>query len=342
MEGSEELRDNFVDYARLGLALSVCLFHMRVYYGTWPHYYVAWAVPGFLSISGYYVLRSYEQSGSWREFLKRRVLRIGPPLILCFLNVYAARGFGAVLTDLQLYATAGVSNNDNAINIPLWSLGAEEVAYVLLAVLFALGAYRRKVPIFVAFCVTGVLAACLSLASKDGSLEHWNRIANLAPAFFAGSLVYIYRDRFQPRPYLGFVLLLGALALPTFYGEWANQSPFSWVSGTLMGIGILNLRHVKLPRIPDFSYGCYIYHVPIFAVLNPYTVPSFGEYDNVVATCPAWQYFSCLLLVCAASWYCVEKPILGFKSKVRQAAASGPEGGTLQAPNFPEHLEVQS
>jgi len=146
-----EKRDNAVDYARLALALSVCLYHTQGTYHLWPKGYdVVWAVPAFLAISGYYVLQSYEQSVSWREFIKKRVLRIAPAFAVSLAVVGSAVN---VWPTLISYGSLGLIQPKGWANIPVWSLGAEEVAYALLVILFTLGAYKRVWPIWIGFAV---------------------------------------------------------------------------------------------------------------------------------------------------------------------------------------------
>jgi len=273
-------RDNLVDYARLGLALAVCLRHTSPY---WPLYPVQWAVQAFLAISGFYVLRSYEQSASWREFIKKRVLRVGPAFAI---SLFLVACIGSVPLVLRYYATLGLTSATHVVNGPVWSLGAEELAYVLLAVLFALGAYRRVWPIWLLFGLS-----CGFMFLGHGS---YMRPIALLPSFFAGSLVYLYRDRFGssvlwialiPVGFAVSILPVGALS--------------AFLPGIMLGAAILGARRVTMPRIPDLSYGCYIYHVPLFALLgNPST----------------WVFVPALLGVCAISWYLIEKPALRLKS----------------------------
>jgi peptidoglycan/LPS O-acetylase OafA/YrhL len=80
-----------------------------------------------------------------------------------------------------------------------------------------------------------------------------------------------------------------------------------------MGAGLISLRAAKMPRIPDLSYGIYIYHAPLFALLHM----------------PLWEFFPLLAVFCAASWYLVEKPALRLKTTnikwpfVRSSVAEG-------------------
>jgi peptidoglycan/LPS O-acetylase OafA/YrhL len=310
MKQAVRSRDTAVDWFRLGLALSVVIFHINRWYGPWPpvHYWVDWAVPAFLAISGFYVLRSYEQSANWLEFIWKRVLRIVPAFLVSLALVAVAGGVKAALYVLYFYATLGIPRNPG-LNVPVWSLGAEEIAYGVLAILFTLGAYRKVWPIWVAFSISIVVATFWVSISARVSL------GCLPPCFFAGSLIYLYRDKVRPNPYWGIVLVGIALLMPPFY--WLVPTPaYRWVPGVLMGTGILLLREVKMPRIPDLSYGCYVYHMPLVYLVKA----------------PAIEYFPVLAGFCALSWYGIEKPALrlkrrgGGKVSAEHAASSAEPG----------------
>lgn len=292
-----EKRDNFVDYARLGLALSVALSHLP--YGLWPSngYRPLWAVPAFLSISGFYVLRSYERSDSWRQFIKKRLLRIMPAFTVSLLIVAAAGGAFAVLEVLKCYASLGLApESPHLMNAASWSLGAEEVAYGILAVLFTLGLYRAKWPIWIAFGLSCILLAAMPVDS------HLRGVLNIVPAFFAGSLAYIHRDRLKGQEWpLG--LLIPLAIVGAIWLTWGTR--WHWIPGVCIGVGVLAIRGLRLPKLPDLSYGCYIYHLPLFFLLL--------KVEGNKGSAPL--YLGLLALFCAGSWYLIEKPALRLKAR---------------------------
>ncbi len=285
-------RDAFVDYARLGLAICVCIEHVPAY-NLWPTngYRPVWAVPAFLAISGYYVLQSYEMSTTWGNFIWKRALRVTPGLLVGLGLAFLARGAPGVVGSLRAYATLGYRSN-GAI-MPVWSLGVEEIAYGALAVGFALGAYRRRWPIWIAF-----VAACILATAIQGG-EATQKDLNVIPSFFVGSLAYIYRQKLTGSQWALAILIPVGVAAAV---ELPLASRGHWVPGVCLGLGIIGVRGLKLPRIPDFSYGIYIYHMPLYVWL-------FAGFHV-----PAAAYFACLLVLCTISWYCVEKPALGLKS----------------------------
>lgn len=290
-------RDTFVDYARLALALSVCLFHVsQTYHRFWPQgYYPVWAVPAFLAVSGYYVLRSYEHSKSWGDFLVRRILRIVPALLISLSLVCIVGGVSGLGATLMYYIRAGMDPHPGrVINYPMWSLIVEEVAYALLAILFMLRAYKAIWPIWILFGFGLIVSHLVDVGGND--LTGTFRVANLVCVFFMGSLVYLHRDKGLPL-WAGVPIIAFGLYLPIARIHTLPVISPTALSGMLVGFGILTMRKVKSPRIPDLSYSCYIYHLPLFVFL---------------AAGPS-VYFPCLGICCAASWFLIEKPSMKLK-----------------------------
>ncbi len=286
-------RDTFIDWARLSLALSVVALHRRLLHGYIP----TWAVDAFLGISGYYVLQSYEHSRGWVDFAKKRILRVVPAFVLSFLLLWLGPGVPLALATFNYYLHAGtISYPGPGTNYPAWSLMCEEVAYGALAILFALSAYKRVWPIWIALLVS--LAVARAVATSSAAAD-WARIADLAPAFFAGSLVYLYRNSVRPNPALGAALVTLAIAAPLIGLSVYPVILTSTLAGTLMGVGILLLRSLRMPHIPDLSYGCYILHLPLFFLMRD---------------APMAIYIPSLGVLCACSWYLIEKPVLKLKN----------------------------
>ena len=90
------------DWVRLFLAGFVAVLHtLNNFYGrshTGPHYVgMTIAVPGFLAVSGFCVLQSYERSQGWLHFAWKRVCRIMPALGFSFLLVGLIWGLEPIL-----------------------------------------------------------------------------------------------------------------------------------------------------------------------------------------------------------------------------------------------------
>ena len=133
-------------------ALSVVLYHATTILHDRNHSGPIWqwifpAVPIFLGLSGFLVLRSRETTATWGRFAFKRLLRVGPAFVASLLLIAVLFGIPDALHSLSAWANLGAHLvTDSYKNLPLWSLGWEEIFYVVLAVAFALGWYRR--PLF--------------------------------------------------------------------------------------------------------------------------------------------------------------------------------------------------
>lgn len=253
-----------------------------------------------------------EDSGSWREFAWRRILRIVPGFVASLVLVGCLFGGAEVRLVLAQWANAGVVYLGSK-NGAVWTLGIEQALYVLLAFLFVAGAYRR--PWIIGALFIGCLAAFVLLYPQMS--HRAGRVLTLPLAFFLGNLCYMNRAR------LGLVgpwALLGAVMLAlTFFLSGPASNVFergSFLAGSTV-LGSVTLLWVamnyrpNLPRFPDFSYACYLYHVPLIQALR-------GGGHSL-----AWL-FLVLPLFCVASWFLVEKPTLALRTRLRSWAVQFP------------------
>lgn len=312
-------RNNAVDWVRLGLATTVCLQHLeRLWYGYEKIPVSIDAVPAFLAISGFYVLQSFESSRDWLEFAWKRTLRIAPAFLIMLGLLALASGWDMVRGTLVIYATLGhlVPQHDvlingrfahMAANPVVWSLSCEEIAYAALAVLFAVGAYRRKWPILIAFIASLIAVPFINYYHHDMTGQN----ACIIPAFWGGSLVYLYRDSQWLRR-MATTALCGALATCVLAHNWHPPlGPLVSWRGAACGLGFLVWAQSAkgFPRIPDLSYGIYIYHFALAQVFFALGV-----------TFTPLSFLPSLLVFALASWYLIEKPCLKLRQYVTRLA----------------------
>ena len=310
------------DLLRLLLALEVAYVHAEATVDPsfdWPG--MVMAVPAFLAISGCLVLKSYAETLSWTRFFKKRVLRIFPGLLVAFLLGYILLGWPMVRNSFVNWITGGLGHWEAPVNWPLWSLAWEELAYLVLAVLWILGAYKKPRWIWLLFGLS------LAVASAGADLPS-NRliILFLPPAFFIGNLLYLYRALFMKVhavvPWLFFLCVLAtnlvphSILLPALLLLVLQAIAVVWVG--MAGLKILP------DRIPDLSYGIYIYHVPfILFIEDTFHVNKAQMLLSLALVLP---------LFCLGSWYFIEKPALTLKRRLGpRAAMTAPRdfGGTV-------------
>jgi peptidoglycan/LPS O-acetylase OafA/YrhL len=266
------------------------------------------AVPLFLAISGFLVLKSFADTASWPRFLWKRCCRVVPAWLTSLALVALVFGLGQLLECLKVWATLGLTFGYGArplVNGPIWSLGWEELFYAGLALLYLAGAYRKPILIW-SFALVSFFAAWNSI---DGITElHRAAMCALPASFFIGNLAYIYRAsilRLQPLLTVG--LLLTAIVANVFRGQDQGDQ-FVLQEGLITACLLFALAGPRVLRFrfPDLSYGIYIYHAPIIALF----VDRLGSGRLALGAAT----LAVLIPVTLLSWYLIEKPALSLKN----------------------------
>lgn len=290
------------------------------------------AVNGFFVLSGLLIAKSLDLRRDLRVYFASRVLRIYPALIvllLAFLFIFATvfskpgglEAIGAaenwlyVLRVLILgdpaWAPGGVfaGNLEADFNGPLWTIRFEIAAYILAAIGFSVGLLKNRALTLITFLI--VQSAYLGLPLlinfellPGGVLP----LLRLSSAFLMGMCLWQFPEARRPHwiivmALIGFFLLVG----DKFGGELlANLA----LTGLILRLGLSDAKYKPLLKLPDYSYGIYIWHYPAMqAVLFLY--PDFGPIPLAIFSIPLF------LALSAASWHLIEKPALKFKPSKR-------------------------
>ena len=330
----------FVMHAVAWLNLSVPPVFMEV---------VDWfpGVPIFFFISGYLVTASFVRSPSAVQFFRNRALRILPGLWVCLMVTFfivALRG-GLPESNLLLKTLAWFIANGSifqfvgdmgtgVINGALWSISTEAQFYILIPLVGLFSAFFRgrraqvTAILFVLVCISGlihqwVLASSSILHPWIFQVVYPSLLAN-GYFFLMGVLAYVWRDqlialvRARLLIFLGLYIAVRMLLLSAGYSVHAVHSTILGVAVYFfLGLAIFAAAHTAegvsrwLLRGHDFSYGLYIYHMPVIYALIHHQL--FGAAGIGIA--------AVLVGICAVvSWFAVERPALGYKHySVQQA-----------------------
>lgn len=331
-----------------GLAVAIVDAGLRLFPG----------VPIFFLISGLLISRSYEHSGSVRDYYRNRCLRIFPALWVCLVA-----SIGLVVLDIHTRAVDTISSGDwitwwaaqmslfqqysphflhgLRLNGSLWTIPVELEFYLLLPVLygvFRLRERRGQWPLLGVFAVSAVIHWQL-IRAEPGLLpaKYGFVLDTLAPylwMFLTGVLIQrnwnTLRNWFVGRAHwwlLGY-LFAGALCREYFHiavGSNNISLPFLVpLAGVVMSCA-MSARGLsqRILAHNDISYGTYIYHMPVTAVMLQLGAPG-----NVTLAAIALGISAGLG---ALSWFCVERPFLRQK---RDALRSVPAAST-QAVGLP-------
>ena len=221
-----------------------------------------WAVNAFIAISGYCILQSRERSESGIHFLWKRFLRVYPAYFACMAVLLA--GHALLPHGVQWFNlfTFGPINN---INVPVWTVRIEELVYLSVAILFALGAISNTL--------------LWSLFALGVAAYAW-RVNATAPAFYDGL--------FRLVPYFCAGALIKRLNAPLRWDYAAialtvliASCPFDialYVAPVALPYLVLTIGESKavLPKMPDLSYGVYLWGWPVLALAQVYVRNPWG------------------------------------------------------------------
>lgn len=329
------------------------------------------AVAAFIALSGFLVAESWHRSKSWRDFLTRRIRRIFPAYIVCYLIsvavavLWASGQFRhdslavsiahvllrAVLLSPGFPIDGAFPDNPHAgaINISLWTICVEFALYFLLLAIAASRlmpaepTWSRMGPILLLFASVLLFRAFVLPTGQyhDHGLSQlfswppsWT---GLAPYFVAGMVAWCLRFHL-PRSLLLFaVSVVGPVVLVRWPVWFDLFLPFA-LTYFLLFIGFLPGR---LPRLPhamgDLSYGVYLYgYLVQQVVVSLLPVPWINPYTIALVATPL------ALAVALLSWHGLEKHFLRRRVATASPAPPQPEpqqlgiAGTLRP--IPPHV----
>lgn len=288
------------------------------------------AVNVFFILSGLLVAASLDRTPNLAAFAASRALRIFPGLIVCVLLVaflmgpmVTAYSVGDYLASPDLYAyvvgTMTLAATDGPlpgvfdtlpeagiVNIPLWTLKYEVLAYILLTTVAVLGIWRNQLRfwIFIVGLISFHAAAEMTHAHPEehGMVGHLSRFMI---CFFIGVVAYRLRERIR----LSFGGATSAALL-----LWVTNGTVLEESIVYLAVGYLTFCFAALPMPGfraltargDISYGLYIYGWPVAQILV-LAVPGIGAMELAVLSVAGAG------LLAAASWRFVEHPALKLK-----------------------------
>lgn len=326
------LRLVFASLVVLGHAYAVALRDASLEPHMFYHYTFSYlAVNLFFIASGFLVTKSMVYRGDTPSFISARVLRIFPALAIHVLflmfiigplatNIAWSEFFSS--PDWYLQPLMVLTFFETDMNLPgifdtnaeqygsatLWTLRYEVIAYIGTLAVFSLGFLRKKWMVLAQFVLPSI---GWIIGTRFGVFESLpatiENLFRFGIAYGLGAAVYAYRDRLN-FGWIAFAALIMAsyFLRKTEVLEVVMNAVLCWV--------IFRVAYMKAPkwtwlqRIPDLSYGIYIYHWCILQLLF-YWFPQLSVMELFVLTFPP------TVALAALSWYIVEKPMLRNKTK---------------------------
>jgi peptidoglycan/LPS O-acetylase OafA/YrhL len=296
----------------------------------------------FFSVSGFLVVRSWTLDPSWRDFVRKRVLRIWPGLIVMLLVVAFVMGplvtnrevlaymtsastFGFVLHNV-LMSPITVQLKDvfepDGVNASLWTLPYEVLAYVTVLLAGLLGVFRRRMIVLVGFVGLALLfhfgvthrMPFVDLRTLKGNQVNLREVVRLFTPFAVGAVMWLFRDRILLRLSVAIAACGGVVAALVFgWSLWA----YVLIAYLAIYAGTRSSSPARrFHRFGDPSYGIYIYSFPIqqLLVLVPFIARS--AVPLVIS--------SAILATVAGylSWHLVERPAMRLRPRKTSAQIS--------------------
>lgn len=337
-------RENNFNFIRMVLACLVLLSHspelidgnrsreiLTLVFGTLS--FGELAVDGFFILSGFLIAKSWASDPSIYRFLMSRVLRIYPGFIVASLfSVFIAGGIGAHSLERYIGGVSAASLVEGLIflsspstpatfagapypvvNGSLWTIRFEFICY--LAILF-IGVASRK------FCLRNLLYlasavillsvfvfARFGLGVKLEAAGYFLQSGIRLGAAFSVGVIFFVMGGWLKFDYRLALLAGGALVLGMPSWRLSEVVLILFGGYLLFFFAFHKTRYLSgYRRLPDISYGIYLYAWPVQKVLI-FLCPGISLWALVVMSIA----FTAPLAV--ASWYLIEEPFVRMKAK---------------------------
>ena len=331
---------NNLDLIRISAAAQVALLHslehlnhlpmLRQILGLFP------GVPIFFFVSGFLITKSWVNTQNLKTYAINRFLRIYPALIICFfvcivgllvLDVLHPNQF--LSSKLWLWMVAQLSvlqfyNPDflrgfgvGVVNGSLWTVSVELQFYVL-APLFCLFLKKNKLAWMLCLFAFVILNFAYHYVENDSVILKLIGVSFLPwfYMFLMGAVLAVFpelRARILQYPlYLYVVSLIVAIGLSWLAGLPIEGNRFNALTFVTLVLLVFKLAFTKtevakkILRGNDFSYGLYLYHMP---VINVFLFMGFAaSIWSVVAVAGV------AIALAVMSWFIVERTALRLKS----------------------------
>ncbi len=289
---AKPVRYPLFDVLRLFLALEVVFGHVLKLPSGESLLNPIPAVACFVCLSGFLIPGSFTNSRNWGHFAWKRLLRVMPGFLVSFTLVAALWGPRMVVPTFVFYLYMGLGPQLSA-NPVLWSLMLEEVMYFF----HGLARVTRRVwNIYTVILVFIALSALwLTLNYYDVDMPFGSgRVIPPITSFLAGNILSFGKEWMKR---IHWAPIAGALAL-TLAARTMFEIP--WEVATPLTCALTVALAFRLPQIPwdipDYSFGVYVYHYPIFLL-----------------TRALWPTVASSLCLAALSWHLLESKALTLK-----------------------------
>jgi peptidoglycan/LPS O-acetylase OafA/YrhL len=313
-------------------------------------------VPVFFFVSGFLVSRSLERSVDLQSFARKRLLRIYPAILVCFVvSLFLASLFRnlpwttpafatwivAQVTIAQFYNPDFLRNfGTGVLNGSLWTIPVELQFYAALPIVYA-AAKRFGSLAFYSITLIALAGHTLFLTHLYGAHHLYAKIIQVTVLpwlglFMVGVLAQRQwphiRPWFSGRAFMWFCAYCLVEAVLALRGITIGGNAINAISALMLFAVVLAACYTRpmiahrLLRGNDISYGIYLYHAPI---LNTVLELQSNGHSFGGAVPTAFLILAATAASAIASWVLIERPLLRLKRQ---------DG--VNTPNFSAHASA--
>jgi peptidoglycan/LPS O-acetylase OafA/YrhL len=297
-------------------------------------------IPILFAVSGYFIAMTYSRKPILKPYMRNRFLRMYPGLWACLAftcismtvfgfinleNIQKPQFWGWLLGQLTVghfytpsfFKGFSVGNPNGS----LWTIFVEVQFYILVPLVWYFAKnLRRFWYITTVMAIIGIVSSYYMPAT--GTMMH--KFASITiipyfPFFWIGITLYVFADKVAPfiegkglwwlSAYIAFIIYFGFLHRDYHFSYFPDM--FSRVGMAFWAVACFSCaftaRHLtdKWLKGADFSYGIYIYHMPLVGIVLEAGLP--------LTYTTFWGVIVGTILLAVASWFLVEKAALSRK-----------------------------
>ncbi len=290
------------------------------------------AVDGFFVLSGFLIVHSWQNDPEFFNFIRKRLLRIVPGfLVASCLSVIAVGALAPGVPHFFRHIGLPFVKSLVVLGVPVipsvlpgmpyptangsfWTLSYEFRCYLLVALLGISGLLRRPIVWLFLTLLLIIGSSCPQITSQ----WHWHLrsntlVGNIGPdfhltaSFFVGGCFHLFHRQVKFLRGIALGAVTAVVAILCLSPAHLEVSLIVFGSYLLFYLAQLQGDFLKFIRLPDISYGVYLYGFPIESLWIWYRhgspwVAAAGSI--VLAFGMGWL-----------SWHFVERPVLKFKRR---------------------------
>ncbi|EQC45807.1 acyltransferase [Bacteriovorax sp. BSW11_IV] len=298
------------------------------------------AVKSFFIISGLLISSSYLNSKSFMKYSLKRFFRIYPPIVITVTVVllssiyYGINEREYLLSVFNMLAFQDMMPmvGGKIFNLPehgryyahgaFWTLVVEVQFYILAPFLlfFKDKRYFHYISLILflysGYCSEVIHQSYYSAETLNYALSFRTSFFSFASYFLSGIYLKLFFDRIKKRKTFAFLILF---SIPMFYDKFYGHILSPWIHSfsypivlaiLVLAVGLF-IPAIKI-KMPDVSYGVYIYHFPIFSITTAIGLNKLGN--------PYLEFFSIFglcILFSLLSYYLIENKFINFAKKIK-------------------------